>query len=131
MPDTVTTHTIHNGARRHVVLLQSVSDGTGETAAVKIDKSGLVNSKGVEPDNLALLEVKWNIQGFTGVNLLWDHDTDDEMLSLSGDGSLDFTQHGALVDPDSTGGTGDVLLTTVGAALGDAYQIMLVFKLRD
>ena len=75
--------------------------------------------------------MRWCLQGFTSVRLLWDHDTDDKALELSGSGYEDFrgdsflrTQKG-LADPRTAGGTGDILLTTVGAVSGATYDITL------
>ncbi len=131
MTDTVQTNVIHAGTRKHVIQLLNTSDGTGETAVVKVDKSTLANRWGAEPGDLALLEVTWNIQGFIAVNIEWDHTANDEMLVLSGNGYKDFREYGVLVDPDSSGGTGDVVLTTVGAAATATYDITLAFKLRN
>jgi len=131
MGDTVTTNVVYTGPTKHVVQLINTSDGTGESAVIKVDKSALTSTAGVAPDNLALMEVQWNIHWFTAVDLLWDHTTDDEMLTLNGNGYKDFREHGALYDPGTTGGTGDVLLTTVGAISGATYDIVLSFQLRD
>ncbi len=131
MADKVNTNVILNGQRRYTVQILNVSDGTGEAAVVKIDKSALTGTLGAAPNDLALEEVQWNIQGFTRVDLFWDHTTDDEMLSLNGNGYKDFRDSGILVDPQTTGGTGDVVLTTVGASSGDSYDILMTYKLRN
>jgi hypothetical protein len=131
MADTVNTNVIFSGNRKHVVQLLNTSDGTGETAAIKVNKSDLALFDGSEPGDLALLEAEWNIQGFTSVTIYWDHTVNDEMLHLSGNGYKDFREHGALYDPKSPGGTGDAVLTTAGAAVGATYDIVLTFKLRN
>lgn len=123
MADTVDSLISFSGDRRHIVRLTNVSDGTGESAVVKVDKSALTNSNGTEPGKLAVKSVRWAIQGFTSVRLFWDHDTDDEVMVLSGNGYECFDA--ALVDPASTGGTGDILLTTAGAVSGATYDITL------
>lgn len=111
----------------------NLSDGTGESNVVKIDKSTMeVAPDGAEPAALDLLQVDWNIQGFSYVKLSWDHDTDDvAMLLPAGGGSRTFpNQHGEwyLKDPRSAGGTGDLLLTTAGAASGATYDITVYVK---
>ena len=40
---------------------------------------------------------------------------------------MDFTDVGHLKDPRTTGTTGDVMLTTVGAAANASYDITLQF----
>ena len=130
MADAVQTNVIFSGGRRYTVQLMNTSDGTGEAAVVKIDKSTLSNSAGLEPNMLALEEIQWNIQGFTNVDLFWDATTDDEMVSLNGNGYKDFREYGVLADPQSIGYTGDVVLTTDGAAAGDTYDILMSFKLK-
>jgi hypothetical protein len=126
MADTVDTIVQLSGKNRYFVRLYNVSDGTGETNVIKVDKSTLTNVNGVEPTKLNLVSVQWSIQGFSSVRLAWDHTTDDEMVVLgSGQGYMDFSEAGALADPGSTGATGDVLLTTGGAVSGASYNIVL------
>ncbi len=117
-----------------MVHLTNVSDGTGESAVIKVDKSAYLASDGAEPASLDIEQVRWNIQGFTFVKILWDHTTDDTALVLSGSGYDDFrgergvagtkTPKG-LADPRSAGGAGDLLLTTQGAAANASYDITL------
>ena len=125
MTDTVDTITIFSGTRRIVKRLTNVSDSTGESAVVKFDKSAYTNGNGVEPTKFIIEWVQWNIQGFSSVRLLWDHTTDDEALVLSGNGYKDFREVGGLVDPASSGQTGDLLLTTAGAVSGATYDIVI------
>lgn len=131
MADTVDSLVEFSGDRIYIVRLTNVSDGTGESAVVKVDKSGLTNSKGTEPGKLIIREIQWTMQGFTSVRLFWDHTTDDEIAVLSGNGYRDYRDSGGLTDPASTGGTGDILLTTAGAASGATYDIRLTCQLGD
>lgn len=125
MADTVTSQTLLSGPRRHVVVLTGISDGTGESAAVKVDKSALKTADGAEPSKLAIERAQWTMQGIDYIKLAWDHTTDDTALVLSGDGKLCFESVGALKDPGSAGGTGDLVLTSVGATDGGSYTLML------
>lgn len=131
MADAVTTNVISDSDTHYIVHLTNVSDATGESAVVKVDKSGLLATDGAEPNSLDIETVRWNIQGFTSVRILWDHTTDDLGLVLSGSGYDDFRGDGAarafkgLADPRSSGGTGDILLTTAGAVSGASYDITL------
>lgn len=132
MTDTVTTNVIFSGTRRYIIQLQNLSDGTGESAVAKIDKSGLIGPNGSEPGSLVIEECEYAIQGFTSIQFLWDHTTDDEALTLpAGTGFKDFTAGGGLHDPGSAGGTGDLVLTTNDAAANATYDITLVVRLKD
>lgn len=133
MADTVDSLVVFSGNNRYVVRLTNISDGTGESAVIKVDKSALIGPDGVNPPGrLVLEEVQWSIQGFSSVRLAWDHTTDDEISVLgSGNGFFNFKNAGGLVDPNSTGGTGDILLTTAGAASGATYDITLVVRLKE
>jgi hypothetical protein len=124
--DTVDSIVQLSGKNRYFVRLTNISDGTGEADVIKVDKSTLVNVNGVEPTKLNLVSVQWSIQGFSSIRLEWDHTTDDEMVVLGpGNGYMDFSEAGALADPASAGGTGDVILTTAGAVSGATYNLVL------
>jgi hypothetical protein len=126
MADTVDTITQFSGKNRLLVRIANISDGTGESAVVKVDKSTLTNAYGLEPAKLIVMSIHSMIQGFSSVRLYWDHTTDDELAVLpSGIAYRDFTEAGGLADPGSTGGTGDIILTTAGAVSGATYDILL------
>lgn len=125
MADTVTSNVVQNSKTEYKIHLTCISDGTGESAVVKIDKSTLTNSNGVEPIAINITSIRWAIQGFSYIKLLWDHTTDDVAMILSGNGYDDFSDGGGLRDPRSTGTTGDLLLTSVGAASGATYDITI------
>ena len=134
MADTVDVRVMFSSKRHYHVRLVNHSDGTGESAVVKIDKSTLTGPDGTEPGRIVIEEVTYSVNGFEGVKLLWDHNTDDEALMLSGSGYYDFRPSAGLIDPASTGGTGDLLLTTVSTgagAAGDSYDIYLICRLKD
>jgi hypothetical protein len=112
------------------IRITNVSDSTGESAVIKVDKSALVDVHGLEPRRLIIMYVKWAIQGFASVRLNFDHSTDDEGLVLPvGSGERDYFSDGGLKDPLSAGGTGDLLLTTNGGASGSTYDIVLHVRL--
>src|SRR3990167_9422327 len=106
MVDTVDSIVIYSSPRRYVVRLTNISDGTGESAVAKVDKSTLTGPDGTEPGRLMAERIEYDCGGMQ-VRLFWDHDTDDELAVLSGAGFLDFTDGGkyaGLVDPNSAGG---------------------------
>lgn len=125
MADAVTSQVLVSGPRRYAVVLTGISDGTGESAVAKIDKSTLTDAIGAEPSTLAIQKLQWTMQGYTYIKLAFDHTTDDTAVVIAGDGCLDFAAYGGLKDPASAGGTGDLLLTTVGHTAGDSYTILL------
>ena len=134
MADTVDTLVLMNQAPNYVARFTNISDGSGESAVVKVDKSTLTGLLGREPGKLCIKEVQWSIQGFTSVRIYWDHTTDDEACVLgAGAGYFNYTLGGnsGLVDPGSTGGTGDVIFTTAGAISGATYDITLVLLMKD
>ena len=132
MADAVAVRTIGETAKHIVVHCTNISDGTGESDVVKVDKSTLVASDGAEPAALDIDKIVWCCDGMA-VRVEWDHSTDDLAIALSGSGSLDFTSgdldtvpgNCRLKDPRSSGGTGDILFTTTGHTSGDTYNVTL------
>lgn len=135
MADAVDSVVIFSGRKRYKVRLTNISDGTGESAVVKVDKSTLTGLDGTEPSKLVVEKIEYDVQGFTSIRLYWDHTTDDEIAVLGpGTGYMDFTDNGmfqGLIDPGSAGDTGDILLTTNGHSSGDTYTITLTLRLKD
>lgn len=129
MVDTVDSKVVFSGKNKYVVRLTNASDGTGESAVVKVDISTLTGPDGTPPTRTVIEKIEYDIFGMT-VRLFWDHTTDDEIAILSGAGFLDWTEVGGLVD-NGTGDTGDILLTTNGHAAGDTYHITLYLRLKD
>lgn len=143
MADAVISRVLRNDKRIYTVQLLNLSDGTGESNVVKVDKSALLAQDAAEPARLAIAQIRWNIQGFTYIRLSFDHDTDDIVRYLSGSGYDDYGgmgypnapdaayvgASGLLADPATAGGTGDLLLTTVGHSSGDTYDILMTLRL--
>lgn len=120
MADTVTSQTLASGSRVVAMSFTNNSDGTGESAVQKVDISGLSGT----PTAVEINRVWYSTSGMS-VLIAFDHTTDDTVLLLSGDGMIDFREYGGLKDPASSGGTGDIVFTTVGHTLGDTYTIVL------
>lgn len=123
MVDTVDVKAVRDG-RYYVVRLQNRSDGTGESGVTKVDISTLTLPNGQVCTKTAIHRAEWAISGMT-VRFDWDHTTDDEALTLAGSGSFDWSGWGGNVDPATAGGTGDILLTTIGHVSGSTYDITL------
>ncbi len=120
MADSVSSQTIFQGNRRSIYSFTNVSDGTGESAVLKIDISALPGA----PSKVNIEQVWWATSGMS-VRILYDHTTDDTALILAGYGNLKFDVFGGIPDPGSAGGTGDILFTTVDHSPGDTYSIIL------
>ena len=124
MPDVVTSQTIVNGDRNIVQHFTCLSDGTGETAAVKVDVSALGCTE------VAVEKILYSVYGFE-VTLAWDATTDVTFAVLQGQGVLDFTRFGGIPDNSAAANrTGDIVLTTAGARAdaGDSYVITLEMR---
>jgi hypothetical protein len=129
MTDTVTAEYVYNGRRRKVLHLTNIRDGTGESAVVKADISELTFGNGEVPSYTTIDMIDYQIQGMASVRLFWDHTTDDEIAILpAGQGTIDFNAIGGKTDPRSTGGTGDILLTTNGQESGGTYDLVIYFR---
>ena len=121
MADAVTERAYPTGLGQ-VVHLTNICDTTGESAVVKVDKSATPATSGL----LAIEKVVYNIQGFMYVLIAFDHTSDDTAVVLGpGTGVIDLSGTGGIIDPNSAGGTGDIVLTTVGNASGDTYDITM------
>ena len=128
MADAVTSTTILDGTHRALIQLTSLSDGTGESAVNKVDVSALnARADGTACSGVTIDKVHHSVTGFTQVQLFWDATTNTVALALaeSSNGHMDFSNFGGIQNTSSSGKTGDILLTTIGAANLDTYVIVL------
>jgi len=141
MADAVTTNVIHSSKFHRIIKITNISDGTGEAAVIKINKSDLVGDNGLEPTTISIETLRWDIDGFTDVRLFWDHTVNDLAQIMHNDGYEDYRYYNQLEgisggvigldDPASSGGTGDLLLTTAGNITGDTYDITIGVRLNN
>ena len=127
MADAVTSQTILDGERLFIGKFTNISDGTGETAVVKIDVSALnPNAAGLACNGVKINKIWAQTQGMA-VDILWDADTDllCETIPENQFYLMDYSSFGGLPNNAGTGKTGDVMFSTVGAAAGDRYTITL------
>lgn len=120
MADAVTSQTIVDGKRNVVMKFTNLSDGNGESAVTKVDVSALNDA----PTRVAIQRIHYSVAGMVAT-LLWDADTDVRIVDLQGDGCLDASRYGGLINNAGTGVTGDIRLTTTGHTSGDSYTIIL------
>jgi hypothetical protein len=126
MADAVNSQTLFDGESQAVMKFNNVSDGTGESAVLKVDVSALTaNNVGKACSAVSIRRITAMVNGMS-VNLLWDADTDVSAVILApGMYTLNFDDTAILGNNASTGKTGDILFTTVGASSGDTYSIIL------
>ena len=130
MADAVSTIYLAKGPRYAIVRLTNISDGTGESAVKKVDVSALAVNGATPPTKLSIKEIQWTVQGFTYVELTWDHTTPIVAdLLAPGNGYREYGLLGMLNDPGGAGGTGSIMLTTAGAVSGATYDIVLELTL--
>jgi hypothetical protein len=119
MANTVTKTTVTDSKRLAVVHVYLQSDGSsGElTDEVVIDVSALARGpEGNLCDHVRVRRVYGSMDGFTAF-LEFDATTDDRFLNFPNGAPgvyADFTAYGGVEDPESSGTTGDVILTTAG-----------------
>ena len=127
MADAVASQTILDGERLFIGKFTNISDGTGESAVVKVDVSGLsANAAGQACTGVKINKITASTQGMA-VDILWDATADVlcETVPAGQFYCLDFSAFGGLPNDAGSGVTGDVSFTTVGAASGDRYSIIL------
>ena len=125
MADAVSSNVIADGPRNYILKMTNISDGTGESAVSKIDISSLSGPQGATaPSYFAVKSIEYDVQGFTSVRIEFVADANDDLAVLSGQGFFDYSQ-AFFNDPQNTGTTGDIALTTAGAVTGATYDITL------
>lgn len=125
MADAVSSQLLSDGLSQAVMKFVNVSDGTGESAVLKVDVSALAaNQNGQACTGVTIRRIHASLNGMS-VNILWDATTDVSAFVLSpGIYSFDLST-APLWNNAGTGKTGDVLFTTIGASSGDTYSIIL------
>ena len=127
MADAVTSQTILDGERLFIAKFTNISDGTGETAVVKIDVSTLApNSFSLACNGVKLNKIYATTHGME-VRILWDASTDvfAWMVPQNTNYLMDLSSFGGIPNNAGAGVTGDVLFTTSDASSGDMYTIVL------
>ena len=120
------------GWRKVTIEMTGTSDGTGESAVTKLDISELRTVNGIVPTRTVVERLEWDISGFDNILLEWDRNPKETIEVLSGRGHRDYRDRGGLVDPGESGdATGDILLTSNGAASGGSYSILMTVRLKD
>lgn len=126
MADAVNSQTLFDGDSQAVMKFNNVSDGTGETAVLKVDVSALkANYAGKACTGVNIRRIEASVNGMS-VNILWDATTDvSAFIVAPGTYTFNFDTTAILGNNAGDGKTGDINFTTVGATSGDTYSITL------
>ena len=130
MADAVATQTLQDGEKVVVQKFTNISDGTGESAVVKVDVSALSsNARGQACTGVTIEEIWWQCIGMK-VQILFDASTDVMAIELGENqsGNHDYRSFGGLTNNAGSGKTGDVAFTTVGHTSADTYTIILYMR---
>lgn len=120
MADAVSSQTLIDGPRNVTMKFTNLSDGTGESAVLKVDVSALSGS----PSRVRIKKVHYSVAGMV-LTMLWDATTDVRIMDLQGDGWFCCNEFGGLYNNAGAGVTGDILFTTTGHTIGDSYSVIL------
>jgi LysM repeat protein len=125
MADAVTSQTIFDGEREAVMKFTNVSDGTGETSVVKVTASSLnPSAAGRACDGVAITKVHVSCRTM-GVNIQWDA-TSDVACFIASPGMYTFDFEAMQLSNNAGAGVnGNVVFSTIGAAAGATYTIVL------
>ena len=127
MADAVATQTLLDGEKMVVQKFTNVSDGSGESEVVKVDVSALVaNARGQACTGVVIEKIWWQCIGMK-VQILFNASTDAFCIELGENqsGHHDYTSFGGLINPASSGVTGDIMFTTVGHSSADTYTVIM------
>ena len=127
MADNVTSQTILDGERLFIAKYTNISDGTGETAVVKVDVSTLnPNSFGLACNGVKINRI-WMATHGMEVRILWDADVNLLAWQATSNGPylMDFSSFGGISNNSGTGRNGDIAFSTHDATAGDTYTIIL------
>lgn len=124
MANTVTIRNLVDGENVGYAHIYIASDGSsGElTDTVVLDASALAGATPIKEID----EVTWDLIGFTA-KLEFDQTTDSTIILMQGSESICFDH--PVTNPQGTGTTGDVVITTTGfASAGDEGVITIRYR---
>lgn len=124
---TITVQKIIDGSKI-TVLKATIAIAADETKAILFNASDFITNS---PDN-KIVEIEYQLNGFSA-ELFWDAATDIPIMSLAATVPFkhDFWDIGGLINnAASTGKTGDILISTTGAAAGSNGHITLYLMQR-
>ena len=118
-----------NGPRNYIFTVSEVyTVATDETDVQIVDISTLTDAEGNTATYSTIDCIEYNVFGVNHVELAWDHTANDRIVTLLGDGKFKWFHFGGNVDPQSAGGTGDILLSSNGVVVGGGYTITVYMR---
>ena len=127
MADAVTSQTLLDGERLAIMKFTNISDGTGETAATKVNVSALAKSaSGLACTAVSVLKITSVCHGME-VRMYWDADTDVPFFlsTINTNYQNDFSSFGGITNNASTGKNGNIVFSTADQSNGDTYTVVL------
>ena len=127
MADAVTSQTLFDNERTAIMKFTNISDGTGESAVLKVDVSALTPSaSGAACDRVTVTKIYVATHGME-VRMLWDATTDVPFFLSAPNNvqTLDMTGFGGITNNGGAGVTGDLVFSTADASSGDTYWCIL------
>ncbi len=121
---TITSQILEEGPRNLTIKFIN-SDGTAETAALKVDLSTLSGFNDTLPTSVRIERIIYSLTGMS-VQILFDATVDEIawILTPDADNDIIFDDY-PLTNNAGAGVTGDILFTTINASAGDSYSILL------
>lgn len=112
---TVSTQILNDGARNATIKFSIVADITELTDALLVDVSALSGSF----TEVKILGIQAGLEGF-GAQLLWDATVNVAALDIPATEDFDqeYRKFGGLINNAGAGKTGNILISTSGAAVG-------------
>ncbi len=123
MADAVTSQTLIDGERMVIMKFTNISDGTGESAVLKVDVSTLnASASGKACNRVTVNKIYISNHGME-VRMLFDATTDVPFYLSSSNATqtLDMSGFGGITNNAGAGVTGDIVFSTADASAGDTY----------
>jgi hypothetical protein len=127
MADAVTSQTLFDNERTAIMKFTNISDGTGESAVLKVDVSALTPSaSGATCTRVTVTKIYIATHGME-VRMLWDASTDVPFFLSAPNNmqTLDMNGFGGITNNGGAGVTGDIVFSTADASSGDTYWCIL------
>ena len=130
MVDTVSSYKIVDGPKNLVMVLNNVSDATGEALVKKVDVTTLFGYDARTPlgllTNLRIRKIKFSTLGPMAIRIFWEGTPNVLAWSIPAAymDELDFRDIGGLQNT-ATAKTGNILLSTIGATATSGYNLIL------
>ena len=127
MADSVTSQTLIDGERMVIMKFTNISDGTGESAVLKVDVSALTPSASGQTCTRVTVNKIYIANHGMEVRMYWDASTDVPFFlsSPTATQTLDMSSFGGITNNGGTGVNGNIVFSTADASSGDTYWCIL------